>query len=802
MLNDASGSGVKAQSVAFLAAISVVAASYTFLRIYHPSATGVNVFFSHDLYRYYYQMYNYGANRISSGHFPLWNPWQACGLPFMATHQCGLFYPLNAIYLLMPTHIAMGAAFLIHLILSGAFTYLCGRRFGISPFGSLLAAITFMLGGHIAYHIGEPGNFYCAAWTPLMLYLAKRICDAPTLGNALLIGFFSSVQFMAGFEQHYVSTLYLMLGYFVFYGLQGIRERKPFGEFRRMGLYLLLAGGLTIGLCAIQLIPTLEMVSLSNRASRSLNVEQIIGLRDLVSLSMGFRMTLPNFFLSLLIPSRAPIPYDYVGLLPMIFLPLAFMNKKQRAHVIFLFAMILFCSAVVMAEWAGWEWVLHIPVVAMFRGLYRVMLVAVLCFGLLTGIGWDRLRSGLAGLANDTNASGKGRLTLWLLLAGAVALSLMTWRDRAETVRSVYVVGAFAFAFAALWQSRRRGVLVVCQVVLIVTLLADLVSGAFRPLAFPTRNPELFHRFDRVWEFLRGHQGHYRSYLQFDYNDGGHMNLGDKYGQLKGVRTITDYEPFASRRLRDFLVFMQRSPFPRLLIFYGHVYSISPETARTKLLSLMSARYILVYRSKTHLVGRISQLQEKWWSSLPKGWRLVYGEDDMRVFENPCVLPRAHVVHDFRVIDEPDALLRELDSASFDPAAEVLFSEAPQEPETVEPAGAHAQQAGGQIRFVHDEPSYVEIMVHSTRPGYLVLSDSYYPGWKATVNGKARPIYLANFMFRAVPVGAGESIVRFRYMPASFTWGLRISLASLVFLIVAAVALVIRSARSDKRQPE
>jgi hypothetical protein len=335
-----------------------------------------------------------------------------------------------------------------------------------------------------------------------------------------------------------------------------------------------------------------------------------------------------------------------------------------------------------------------------------------------------------------------------------------------------------------------------------MALLTDLVSGAFRPLTFPTRNPESFHRFDGVWEFIREHQGHYRSYFQFDYHDGNHMDLADKYGQLKEVRTITDYEPLTSRKLRDFMVFIQRSPFPKLLIFYGRAYSMSPETARMKLLSLMSTRYFLVYRSKAYLGGRVSPLQDKWWSSPPKAWRLAYGENDMRIFENPYALPRAYVVHDFRVIDDPDTLLRELDSASFDPATEVLFSETPPEPEPVEPTGAHTQKEGGQVRFVRDEPAYVEILVRSTRPGYLVLSDSHYPGWKATVNGKARPIYLANFMFRAVPVGAGESIVRFRYMPASFTWGLRISLASLVFLIVAGIALVISSARSDKRPDE
>jgi len=66
----------------------------------------------------------------------------------------------------------------------------------------------------------------------------------------------------------------------------------------------------------------------------------------------------------------------------------------------------------------------------------------------------------------------------------------------------------------------------------------------------------------------------------------------------------------------------------------------------------------------------------------------------------------------------------------------------------------------------------------------LFLSDAYYPGWQATVDGKAEHIIRANDLFRAVAIPAGNHQVEFAYQPASFRWGMIISLLSAVALLV------------------
>jgi hypothetical protein len=92
---------------------------------------------------------------------------------------------------------------------------------------------------------------------------------------------------------------------------------------------------------------------------------------------------------------------------------------------------------------------------------------------------------------------------------------------------------------------------------------------------------------------------------------------------------------------------------------------------------------------------------------------------------------------------------------------------------------------GSAVRFVEDGPNRVVLDVKACGPGYLVLADAHYPGWRASVDGREVPIWRANFMFRAVAVGGGAQRVELRYAPASFRVGLAISALSLLAAALA-----------------
>jgi uncharacterized membrane protein YfhO len=93
--------------------------------------------------------------------------------------------------------------------------------------------------------------------------------------------------------------------------------------------------------------------------------------------------------------------------------------------------------------------------------------------------------------------------------------------------------------------------------------------------------------------------------------------------------------------------------------------------------------------------------------------------------------------------------------------------------------------AGSQSRveFVDYQPNRIKIDAVSNAPGFLVISDTYYPGWNAYINGSKVDIIRANYAFRAINLDGGKSIVEFKYEPQSFYIGAAITIASLFIIL-------------------
>ena len=139
---------------------------------------------------------------------------------------------------------------------------------------------------------------------------------------------------------------------------------------------------------------------------------------------------------------------------------------------------------------------------------------------------------------------------------------------------------------------------------------------------------------------------------------------------------------------------------------------------------------------------------------------------DIKLYENQDVLPRAFVVARALVVPDTweggETALQILRDPAFDPAqTAVIHGEAP----TADGAGA-----GASARITAYAAEHVELEVNATAASYLILSDAYYPGWTASVNGQPAPVYRANVMFRAVRVPAGASRVTFSFRPGWWPW--------------------------------
>ena len=182
-----------------------------------------------------------------------------------------------------------------------------------------------------------------------------------------------------------------------------------------------------------------------------------------------------------------------------------------------------------------------------------------------------------------------------------------------------------------------------------------------------------------------------------------------------------------------------------------------------------------------------------------RGLRVAYEGRDARVYRVGGALPRAFVAGSPQLITGGgEAALDAFTRPGFDGRrVAVTEKRLPGLPET-DAAGSGAAPAGT-ARIVSYEPERVIVEARADRRGLLVLGDTYFPGWKATVDGRSAPVHQVDYVLRGVRVTPGTHTVEFRYEPLSWRIGWILSLLSLPGLILAIVVGWRRRRRTTAR---
>jgi hypothetical protein len=168
----------------------------------------------------------------------------------------------------------------------------------------------------------------------------------------------------------------------------------------------------------------------------------------------------------------------------------------------------------------------------------------------------------------------------------------------------------------------------------------------------------------------------------------------------------------------------------------------------------------------------------------------VFDRDpQVNVYLNTQALPRAILVHQAVAVPDQESAFAQIQEPSFDPASSVVVEG---EQRTREfngqgggPGAAGSEGAEGEsLDITAYGPNAIHLTANTLAEAYLVLSEVYYPGWKAYVDGRAEPVLRANYAFRAVYLEPGYHEVRLVFEPLSWKVGLGVSIATWVGLVV------------------
>jgi hypothetical protein len=160
-----------------------------------------------------------------------------------------------------------------------------------------------------------------------------------------------------------------------------------------------------------------------------------------------------------------------------------------------------------------------------------------------------------------------------------------------------------------------------------------------------------------------------------------------------------------------------------------------------------------------------------------KRFELVY-DKEIKIYKNTEVFPRAFVVHNAEVIKNEQEILDKLDSSDFDLRNSIII-----EKDATIGFKNEKMIDNSTVNITQYEFNSISINANLENDGFLVLSDSYYPGWKAYVDNKETEIYKADYLLKAVYLSRGTHVVEFKYEPLSFKIGFFLSVVTFIFIL-------------------
>ena len=260
-------------------------------------------------------------------------------------------------------------------------------------------------------------------------------------------------------------------------------------------------------------------------------------------------------------------------------------------------------------------------------------------------------------------------------------------------------------------------------------------------------------------------------------------NLGIRFG----LHDSQDYDSFVMTRYGEFMQALEPGIFINWPLDIRIVAFRRPETLALPALNLLGVKYLLSGE-------RLSVPQWEEVASDPQGFCFAW-QRGYWIYRNRKAIPRAFLVPGIRAVEDKEAMLREIVSPDFNPAACALV-ESPL-PEGL-PPGSCGEADTGDVevtRYANDE---IELIADLRRSGFLLLADTYLPGWEAWVDGERAELLRADYIFRLVPLDAGAHEIRFIYRPRSYLIGRALSAAGLAICLVFLPAAEILRRRRNR----
>jgi len=746
------------------------------------------------------------------------------GAPYLAYGQT----------LLVPLHLAISGVGMVFLL----------NRLKVSQFGQVIGGLAFALSGYSISRVGFLSINSALAWMPWIIWSLtprEKAESLQILKGRDFIAFvvILSMQFLSGHAQTTYYTLLfggLYIGFWVWqlrWDAQNISSKKKTSIIKFINLLILTEGKfilgvlLAAGISAVQLIPTAEYLQQSQRSNA-------VGFEFATNYSFW-----PWHLLTLLTPDMFGNPAQgnywgyanywedaiYIGVFPLFFALIGIymgVTKKERyerdnklitqetlsfgRYALVKYLLLLSGFAFIFALGKNtpvYPWLyFHIPTVSIFQAPTRISIIIVFSLSIMAAIGVDNWHRPAGRALYWTRL---GTVGAFAILIGA-GLAAIIFRDIKPTFVSATAISGFwvmmfglstikaprhlvknpfQFGKVNLGKQLRKNLWYFVVLGLIIT---DLVSVGIK--INPSISIELFAKKEQNQWLMSKLNGRrlfipssdlyaitYQRFFLFNTYDPGESwkNLRSTFlpniSMLDKVNSVNNFDPFVPGRYAEWMNLLNKLDSPKQekilrLMNVGMVETTSEiEDASTNFKEIENSIHAFWVPSSVHVSNGQEALEELQKNDLTQVAIVEFEVQDAGLScANYILSSRDNLM-------TKKALLEQ----------EEIEEENVTEEKTLDSIGEERLQKFRRIDvMINDDPNQISLIVNQDVDGWLVVSDVYYPGWKAFVDDHEQTIFRADYLFRAVKVASGKHEVVFQYTPLSIKIGSLLTIFSLI----------------------
>jgi hypothetical protein len=761
-------------------------------------------FFFRDILNFHYPLRRVLIDSYARGEFPLWNPFIYLGQPMLANPNYMAFYPTNLLHLFLPFNYAFKFHFILHPILAGVGLYFLQRRLSLPPMPSLLGAVAYEFSGAVLSFLNLYNIIPAVALLPWIGWAFLGALERNWFRRSLGFGALLALQVIAFEPLMFLCNVWLLAGLALCHLLESTDKVRSAGRSLRIAL----VGGLfAVGLAAVQVLPTLELLPRSSRGSG-------FGFNDAASWSMH-----PLDLLNAIIPNLYGNYYKlnlatswgeslhegrenylisfFLGSSTILFAALSFYSRRKKLQAT-LACLALGSVALALGKYNPLNhWLFeNVPLFRLGRYPSKYFLLSALLISILASLGsevvlrHERLerRARLGFLV----AGGCG-MVLGLVLLG----SWLTWPSHVPQVER-WVVDMSEEASRASKDmpailSQLKVSVGSSGVFLLLASVLAIIAPFWRRAASMGGLLLLLIAAELLPANLR------LSPLISD-ADVDYVPEVNRYLSASGLQEpcrvvpptillkMSEIQLHVPNRSSAWLtLFYRMSGQPFYGIMNGIQYSLdrpvdhlataeSEELWKIRVSMPEEAALPLLARLNSPMILSVGEMHDPRMRLIAKfGTRSNF---DLNVYWLENTISRAYFVSNVEIATSHADALRRFLHPDFPFGNTVVLEDSGH-------AARFGQPPAGSAKIERYQNRRVTCRVEARNAGYLVLLDNYYPGWNAYLDGARVEILRANYAFRAVAVPAGSHTVEFLFRPLSFYWGLGVSLATLLGGVLA-----------------